>query len=295
MTYPSIKETFYRGDSDQNVILTVPHGADAHEFLSFFPEIKADPQLQKVWPLFETYLAIERDVGATELAHGIALELALGFGIPSRVVEVNYPRGILDGGRLSGHALRACLPPTLMERLQESMLSVHAASLTYMDRLYEQMGSGSKSLLLDVHTMASYCPVDETGHKFTFPVSFPRLEAYVNQYLTANNHLAQRRIDLISADEDGRVIADPRLLSALARELLAEGYACLENEPYHAAPIYLSYRHMQKVPALSIDIPKHLVALCEDERFELDGVDIDAPGVRRLAQTLARGVNAAFL
>lgn len=289
MTYPSIKETFYRTSSAERVVLTVPHGADSHDFLQFFPEIKADPELAKVWPLFETYLDIEKDFGATELAHSLGFELASFHGIDTRVVELNYPRGILDGGRLRDHCLRQCLPPQLMASLSAAMLRIHDASLSYMDRLYTEFAK-TQGFLLDVHTMASYCPVDESGKAFTFPISFPRLEAYVNQYLNARNHNYRRKIDLICSDENGRKLADPRLLSSLARELTLRNYVCLENEPYHAAPIYLSYQHMSMVPSLSLDVPKHLVA----EGDELDKLAIHPEGIRRLAEALARGVAGAF-
>ncbi len=287
MTYPSIKETFYRSRQDKSVVLTVPHGADAKDFFEFFPEFKADPELQKVWPIFETYLAIEQDLGASELAHAIAYEL-LSRDVSAQVVELNYPRGIVDGGRLRDHCLRGCLPPHLAATFHEALLRVHDTSLTFMDRLYESVKG--EVFLLDVHTMASYCPVDERGKKATFPVSFPRLEAYVNQYLNASNHAHQRKIDLICADESGRKLADPRLLSAVSQSLHREGYVCLENEPYHAAPIYLSYQHMQKLPGLSIDIPKFLISSGE----ALDELQIDAPKIKRLAATLALGILAAF-
>ncbi len=287
MTYPSIKETFYRSSQDKSVVLTVPHGADAKDFFEFFPEIKADPELQKVWPIFETYLAIEQDIGASELAHALAYQL-LTRGVTARVVELNYPRGIVDGGRMRDHCLRGCLPAHLSASLREALLRVHDTTLTFMDRLYESVKG--EVFLLDVHTMASYCPVDERGKKSTFPISFPRLQNYVEQYLNASSHAYQRKIDLICADESGRKLADPRLLSAISQSLDDKGYVCLENEPYHAAPIYLSYQHMQKLPGLSIDIPKYLIASGE----ALDELQIDALKVKRLAKTLALGIIAAF-
>ena len=294
MTYPSIKETFYRSSSDRSVILTVPHGAEADEFLRFFSEIEAHPELRKVWPIFETYLAIERDTGSTELAHAIAYELSLNYGIESQVIEMNYPRGILDGGRLRDHCLRSCLPTSLLGDLQESMLRIHDVSLAYIEDLYEKMRVRGNSVLVDIHTMASFCPIDEAGRRFTFPVSFARLEDYVEQYLNAKNHSYRRKIDLICSDPKGRKLADPRLLSALSHELSQQAYTIVENEPYHAAPNYLSYQHMHKVPAISLDIPKHLIALGSSEGLELDVMALDVRSIRRLAQTLARGVNAAL-
>jgi hypothetical protein len=287
MSYPSIKETFYRNRQDKHVVLTVPHGAGFEKFLDVFPIIKTNADLQKAWPTFMSYLAIEQDLGASEIAHAVAYELQLD-NVAAHVVEVNYPRGIVDGGRLRDHCLRDCLPSTLAESLREELLSLHDQSLAFMDQLYA--GLTGKVYLLDVHTMASFCPVDHLGRKRTFPVTFARLQGYVDQYLRASAYAHQRKIDLICSDESGHRLADPHLLSSIANALHHRGYAYLENEPYHAAPIYLSHQHMQRVPGLSIDIPKDLVARGE----ELDRLTIDAPKVKRLAQTLALGIVNAF-
>lgn len=294
MTYPSIKETLYHGPGPHQAVLVVPHGADAQEFFRFFPEIPGDPELQKLWPLFQSYLEIERDGGASEISHAVAHRLSATFGIPSLLVEANYPRGIIDGGRLRDHCLRPCLPPRLMAQLKEAMLKVHETTLSYMDRLYETIEAHGSTFLIDIHTMASFCPVGATGKPYTLPISFPRLEDYVKQYLCAHEHAYQRKIDLISADAAGHKLADPILLACLSEALEAEHYACLENEPYHAAPIYLSYQHMQKVPSISLDLPKHLIALGTEADLELDRLRLDPRKLRALADCLAKGIARAF-
>ncbi|MBC7532031.1 MAG: hypothetical protein H7318_10665 [Oligoflexus sp.] len=294
MTYPSIKETVYHSRSRHHAVLVVPHGADAREFFRFFPEIPNDPELQKVWPLFQSYLEIERDGGASEISHAVAYCLASDFGIRSQVVELNYPRGLVDGGRLRDHCLRPCLPLRLMDSLKEAMLRVHETSLSYMDRLYEFMAAEDSSFLIDIHTMASFCPVGKAGTPYTLPVSFPQLEDYVNQYLDAYSHAYHRKIDLICADQTGRKLADPILLECITNKLRQADYACLENEPYHAAPIYLSYQHMLKVPSISIDVPKHLIAVGAVEDLELDRLQIDPVALRALAAALASGIAEAI-
>ena len=297
MTYPSIKETHYHAASQgaHHAVLVVPHGADADEFLRFFPEIRADPELAKVWPLFLTYLEIERDGGASELSHALAFRLASHYNIRTLVVELDYPRGLVDGGRLRDHCLRPCLPASLMAQLKDAMLSVHETTLHYMDRLYEKIEEEPSCFLIDIHTMATYCPVDASGLKNTFPVSFPRLEAHVDQYLNAYHHAYQRKIDLICADAQGLKLADPQLLCAVQQALQSEGFVCLENEPYHAAPIYLSYQHMQKVPSLSLDVPKHLIAAGGADALRLDQLVIDPEALRSLANCLAKGIARAFV
>jgi hypothetical protein len=294
MTYPSVKETLYHCGGSRFAAVVVPHGAGAADFFKFFPEIEADPDLAKIWPIFEDYLAIERDGGAGEIAHALAYRLASSFDIRTLVAEVNFPRGIVDGGRLRNHCLRNCLPPKLAEDLTPAFLRVHEDSLAYMDRLYEQLEADTSALLIDMHTMASYCPVDEAGLKRTAPVSFPTLPAYIEQYLSASNHAYQRKIDLICADESGRLLADPILLDSIRQSLESAGYACLDNEPYHAAPIYLSYQHMQKVPSISLDIPKHLIAKGGEKDLELDNLQIDPDALKTLADCLAGAIARAF-
>ncbi len=294
MSYPSLKETLYHAAGPEQVILVVPHGADATEFLEFFPEIPAHPDLEKIWPLFRSYLAIERDAGASELAHALGARLASTAGYSVQVLEMNYPRGIVDGGRLNEHCLRPCLPHTLFDELKAAFLALHQTSLAAIDRVYEKMAEHPACFLLDVHTMASYCPVNAEGERRTEPVAFATLASYVNQYLEAREHRYQRQIDLICSAADGRKLADPLLLQALTETLSEDGYTCLENEPYHAAPIYLSYQHMQKVPSLSIDVPKHLVASNALEPYELDQIRVDPLRIDRLAASLARGLERAF-
>jgi hypothetical protein len=294
MTYPSVKETLYQSQGKRFAALVVPHGAAADDFFRFFPEIKADPELAKVWPIFEDYIEIERDGGAGEIAHAMAYRLARSYGTRALVAEVNYPRGIVDGGRLRNHCLRPCLPHRLAEDLKPAFLEMHEDTLAYMDRLYEQLEKDPSALLIDVHTMASYCPVDNAGIKRTEPVSFPTLPQYIEQYLSASNHAYQRKIDLICSDEKGRLLADPILLDCIASALNEKGYACLENEPYHAAPIYLSYQHMQKVPSISLDIPKHMIALGAEKGLALDELRIDPEALKRLADCLAGAVARAF-
>ncbi len=299
MAYLSLKETHYHAKTNgknQELILTVPHGSGADSFLEHFPEIQCHPDLERVWPLFRTYLEIERDTGASELAHAIARNICLNFQHQVHVLEMNYPRGILDGGRLRGHALRHCLPQKLMESIQGRLEELHDNSLRRVDEVYALMAQKAPrhALLVDIHTMASFCPVDESGRRSTFPISFARLEDYVNQYLEAKNHHYQRKIDLICADEKGHLLADDKLLSEMKSALEAAGYDCLENQPYHAAPIYLSYQHMKMVPSLSIDVPKHDLVFSDRYEYELDNLDLDPTKVQSMAKVMAGAIHRSF-
>ncbi|WP_141734290.1 N-formylglutamate amidohydrolase [Oligoflexus tunisiensis] len=296
MTYQSLKETTYAAGGPTRVLLISPHGADAKDFLDAFPAIESDALLQAVWPLFETYLAIERDVGADELAHAIAHNLARRYDIPCQVICVNYPRAIIDGGRLMDHCLRACLPTALFVELKERFLELHQQTLRRVDELYASIRSGAARYLIDVHTMASFCPIDGNGTRYILPVSFHRLEDYVNQFVEARDHKYRRSIDLITGDDHGQRWADPRLVAEVQRALQAEGYPVVENFPYCASAAFLSGQHVRSVPSISLDVPKHLLSSWAEDftDYQLDDVPLSPERIERLARCLAGAIHAAM-
>jgi hypothetical protein len=296
MTYQSLKETTYEAGGPSRVLLISPHGAEAKDFLEAFPMIAADARLQAVWPLFETYLAIERDVGADELAHAIAHNLARRYDVSSQVVSVNYPRAIIDGGRLMDHCLRACLPTALFVELKERFLAIHQHTVDRVNALYEAMRADQADYLIDVHTMASFCPVDGNGSRYILPVSFQRLEDYVNQFIEARDHKYRRSIDLITADDHGQRWADPRLVASFQTALNAAGYPQLENVPYCASAAFLSGQHIRSVPSISFDVPKHLLSRWADDftDYQLDDVPLSADKIERLGHCLAGAIHGAL-
>ncbi|HYX31617.1 MAG TPA: hypothetical protein VE954_00795 [Oligoflexus sp.] len=296
MTYQSLKETIYEAGGPARVLLISPHGADAKDFLDAFPAIAADPQMQSVWPLFETYLAIERDVGSDELTHAIAHNLARRYDVPCHVVCMNYPRAIIDGGRLMDHCLRSCLPTALFVQLRDQFLELHRNTLQRAEQLYADLRSDRFRYLIDVHTMASFCPIDAKGSRYILPVSFPRLEDYVNQFVEARDHSYRRSVDLITADDHGQRLADSRLIAEFQHALRAQGYPQLENIPYCASTAYLSHQHMKSVPAISIDVPKHLVSSWSNDftDYQLDDVPLSADKIEQLARCLAGAVHRAM-
>ncbi len=292
MTYPSVHETTYQGSRPGLMVCAVPHGAGEEEFLAAFPEIEQHPDMQSIWPLFTTYLEIERDVGAGDLAHAIAHHCARLTDVTTLVVDVSYPRGIIDGGRKMDHCLRGCLPTPLIKQLKPRFLALHQQTLDYTLSLYDRMRAVRTAYLLDVHTMASFCPVNDGGQKQIFPVSFQLLPSYVDQYLEAHNHAYQRKIDLITADDQFQEMGDPRLTQVLQEALTADGYAWAMNDPYQAASAYLSHQHLSQTRALSLDVPKHLLATCAEDlsHYQLDDVTLDPLRIEAMGRSIARGL-----
>lgn len=296
MSYPSILETIYQGSEHGLIALTVPHGAAADFFLTAFPEILEHSELCAVQPLFMSYLALERDVGAADLAHAMAHELLRRYDVSVLVVEVNYPRGIIDGGRKMDHCIRSCLPTALLSKLRADFEAIHRHTIAYMETLYARLKSEARGFLIDVHTMANFCPTDAMGQRATIPVSFPRLEDYVEQFLQASDRTYQRKIDLITSDAAGRELAAPQLRRAVAAALEEGGYPFAFNDPYVAEPAFLSHEHLSRVPALSIDVPKQLLCLPQTDGTEapLDELSVDPDRVADLASCLSRGLESCF-
>lgn len=296
MAYKTIKEFTYHASGSGLLVYVAPHGADAVDFLNAFPQIRQDAFLEACWPLFETYLEVERDVGSVEIAHALARYTSSRHGLPSRVIELNYPRAVIDGGRLISNCLRHCLPNVLFASLREDFLAIHQTTLDFMAELHQRIRQ-EKGYLIDVHTMASFCPANSHGERSTFPVSFPRLGDYVDQFLNAREHDYRRRLDLITADDQGRPIADPHLTRFLRKALEDANYPIVENEPYTACSDFLSYRHMTAVPAISIDVPKHFVATWREDLsdYELSLVTLDAGKIQDLAICMGEGIAKALL
>ncbi len=158
------------------------------------------------------------------------------------------------------------------------------------------MRSGAAQYMIDVHTMASFCPVDGNGTRYILPVSFNRLEDYVLQFIEARDHNYQRSIDLITADDHGQRWADPRLMTEIQKVLAMEGYPQHENVPYCASAAYLSSQHLKSVPSISFDVPKHLLSSWADDftDYQLDDVPLSGEKIERMARCLAQGIHAAL-
>ena len=122
-----IKETIYHADSPSRVMILSPHGSSGENFFREFPEILNHEKIQEKKEEFLRYIELEKDSGATELCHEIAQHLETE-AIGSIVVELEYPRGILDGGRVLEKCIRDALPRDLGEQLNSRFLIIFLIS-----------------------------------------------------------------------------------------------------------------------------------------------------------------------
>ena len=94
-----IKESYYGEDFEKQVLILCPHGSSGEAFFEMFPMIKEHPEVKKNIDLFNEFIEVEKDTATHELCHEIAKKL-LEKNIGSIVFELDYPRAIVDGGRV---------------------------------------------------------------------------------------------------------------------------------------------------------------------------------------------------
>ena len=203
---------------------------------------------------------------------------------------MDYPRAIVDGGRILDHCLRPCLPPDLFNRLKDKFLDMHQDMLHKLEELHEEVNQ-NHGYVLDLHTMASFSP-HHKGEIKTIPVSFENLEEYYEQFINAPREKGYLRyVDVITEDGHGHYIADRKLAKAVSKNLSLANIDYRENSPYFAPPEFLMNTHMSRCPGLAIDIPKHLLAAIErPEDFALDGFQLCYEKIGDMAQILGNGL-----
>ena len=283
-----IKTHYPNPASQPKVLICSPHASIGERFFEKFPSILEHPEVIQKKELFLKYVAIEADRGARELSHELARKLT-DQGIASLVLEMDYPRAIVDGGRVSEHCLRKALPEDLSEKLEPAFANMHHQTLEELSNIHKQINENN-GIVIDMHTMASFSPVKD-GKPFTEHVSFSSLESYVSQFTKAP-HTALRQFDLITEDGQGNFIGDRLLAESLKNELEKARIEFKENDPYAALPAFLMHTHLSRCPAVAIDIPKHLIAKVENPiDFNLEDFELDNQKISAICEPVARAIN----
>lgn len=288
-------ETRYGPDLPIKALILCPHGDDGQAFLNHFPEMKAHPEIAKSWDLFQRYIAIEQDRGAPEVAHKIGQILGDQHQVPTMVLTTDYPRGILDGGRILDHCLRHALPVDLGKAWNPKGLALHKATIERIHHLYQNLNR-QDGILLDVHTMASYSPSQE-GTLITTPISFDKMGEYLRQFVDAPKKPEfLRKFDVITADDDGHNLADEKLTNACTALLKEHNISFEMNIPYAASKAFMMYPSMSHCRGLCFDIPKHLLSkdAQRPEEFSLEGFAVDDAQVEFFGNLMAKAALRAL-
>lgn len=282
-----ITQSFY-GNSKAcpKVLLVVPHGASGFEvFFKRFPDILDHPEIRRSNGAFERFLAVEQDRGSSELAHSIARklnEMTPEMGI--RILELSYPRGLVDGGRIVSHCLRPFLPDALLRRHKDAFIQIHQDSVDYvLDQVSSVSDSGG--CVLDIHTMASFCPSEPLDSYQSWESLIPYTRAFDDAY----KHGSLRSFDIITADGDGREIAHKPLRDELEKSLGGR-FDLSFNHPYAALKHFMMNVYMCHGSGIALDLPKHLLAEDGPDRLDLANFKLCWAKLNRTGLLIAQGV-----
>ena len=289
-----IRRTLYGNHSHFRLLITVPHGSIGEVFFARYPHFWQSFAEPNEIEAFYRYLRIEQDFGAKELAHRLAHWVnALMPQLGVLVLEKDYPRGILDGGRQISHCLRSMVPTSLMQNLETDLLQVHGSTLDVVRREIDVLNQ-QDGILIDLHTMAPYCPHFMQGEQ-NLQEHYDSLSDYLNHFLDPSFHHPdfKRDIDIITEDGSGNMIADQQLTLAFSSTLSAH-FPLAFNDPYAALPHFMMHEYLCSSKGIAIDIPKDLISQQVLPHFSLDRFDLCIQKVDRLARLMAESVQTFF-
>ncbi|MFK7873265.1 MAG: hypothetical protein AB8C84_08860 [Oligoflexales bacterium] len=266
---------------DQQLIVFIcPHGGEGKLFLEHYQEIfAAFPGDRKSF--FQNYLDIEQDKGAWEWTTEICNQMKLeNQDIAILKVLFDFPRGVLDGGRKVEYCIGEMLPKFLLDKYSIEWRKIQSDLIQYLECVYQEVRR-TQGLLLDLHTMAPHCRIDEE------PRIYDLLERYLDSYSVMDG--ARRSWDLIVGEKDGVILADKKMMTMMCESLVESDVSYKINDPYPAAPAYLMHLHMSKCPTIAIDIPK--TELCDSSRsWSLNDFDVDPNRVKFCAAIVVKAL-----
>ena len=190
-----IRRTLYGSNNHFRLLITVPHGSIGEAFFARYPNFWRSFAKPTEIKAFYRYLRIEQDFGARELAHRLAYwvhTLLPQLGV--LVLEKDYPRGILDGGRQLSHCLRSMAPAGIMQDLEEDLLQVHNSTLEVVRQEIKTVNQ-RRGILIDLHTMAPFCPHFMQGNQ-SLPEHYDSLSDYLEHFLEPRFHHPDYKRDI---------------------------------------------------------------------------------------------------
>ena len=284
-----IIKTLYGTNQNYKVFITVPHGSSGETFFARFPNFWDFFENQTEKDLFYRYIRIEQDFGAKQLAHSFARELqSRSPDISSVVIENDYPRAIIDGGRQRTHAIRTFTPKRILEVYLEEFMEIHDGSLA---QIRSEMATAKrlKCIGVDVHTMASYSPVF-SSHNGKMREDYNCLEEYVEEYVhAAKKGGSLRHLDLITEDGHNTQLSNFDLAREFGESLKSD-FALSWNTPYAALPHFMMNEYLTELAGLAVDVPKHLLCQNSLAHFDLEDVQLSTAKIQKIAKLMADAV-----
>lgn len=246
------------------LLIEVPHGATRR---GDYERLAA----QLVSPLprdLIEFFFVNTDIGTPEAAEHIARALSTAPGGRARgvlVVRCLLPRTFIDTNR----AVEALTPGVVVGGMTPALASYITASADHellldLHRRYHELVArayaaipGRGGLALQLH---SYSPrsvgIDTIDHDI--------VAALHRAYEPAVYETWPRRpaVDLITADDQGRVLADPAVVVRLREEYARLGIEAQENASYRLMPFTMGYQYAARYPGrvTCIEINRELLA-----------------------------------
>lgn len=179
-----------------------------------------------------SYINLEQDTGADELAHAMARKLAAETKLKIYLVSCGISRAFLDGNRLGkGQAIRL-----LGQYLPVDVIEKYFESIQVLNNLIQILNQAAK-LHIGVHSMWPYNPL-KAGKGISAVANDLPLEEQIRLYLQGS--VKRPEVCLINSlelTEGGKRVslqaaADMKLNSFLLSRLNQLGYKTSENDPY---------------------------------------------------------------
>ncbi len=237
------------------------------------------------------YLAVERDLAASELSAALAEQVPNTLSIGFRV-----NRGIIDPNRTVRHALRNIISNAPKD-VRAELLARHKRALAAVDEIFGKLNPGVKVSL--VHTTEPFDEADQKVHELDLsnPSKLKRfLEVRTN---VGKGHGPVIPVCFITGKGDGPTRDDSAVREALQARLKAKGIILSEDNPYHTdVKRHKTSHYMRARPGYvnAVDWPRDMLGTgeIEDGTFSLTESVADSKKVENVAAMFAEAIKESM-
>ncbi len=185
------------------------------------------------YSLPEEYLSLEKDFGASELAHLIGKKMGLD------VLEILPNRGILDCNRIFSKAVRNF-------EFEENLSGIYDNIISETFDVIEKY-----NFIVDLHTMSPHNQ---------YPVikeSIDNIREYIESY---TNYCGERRVVDIITKLGNKTLSDTTTSKNLCRILKEKNIPSIFNVPYKFEDYHMTPQYLKRCGGIAVDIPKDFLA-----------------------------------
>ncbi|HEY8374904.1 MAG TPA: N-formylglutamate amidohydrolase [Nannocystis sp.] len=243
----------------------------------------------------EEFFYVNTDIGTPECAAWIAEALA-AEGHGALVVRCLVPRTFIDCNRVVAGSIPGMmidgLTPAVASYIEDPedralLEELHRAYHELTERAYRQL-CGSGGLALQLH---SYAPRSVGVERVDHEIVAALRRAYAPGI--AETWPERPAVDVICADAEGTMWADPELVAAVRAAFAASGIEARENATYCLHPATMGYQYARMYPrkVLCVELNRGLLA---DPFIPLRASPIGAHGVERMSRPVATALSQAL-